>query len=363
MSELKAKYEAIRRAAEEADRALAGALDQRMRAVEELAALRTEDPGGYYSLSRDADVLARVTESVDSFPKGSVRAVVTEVLSVCQRELAPVEVTYEGLDGGFGHLAARKHFGAAATLRGVDSAEEVLSEVERGHCSFGVMPFETSHDGAVTATLNQLARSDVKVCAEIPVPRAFHLLTAEGTTAGISRVFAAAGALNGCAGYLRKHFPDAEVVDAPSGLEAAERAKREPGSAALGTAVVAEVSGLPIALPNIEDVTDRETRYVAVGDDYPPRTGADRTAIALALHDAPGVLFDCLKPFAERKINLDRLETRPARGWEFPYLILMEVDGHITDRNLLAALEALRASSRYVKVLGSYPRVRAEGRP
>jgi chorismate mutase/prephenate dehydratase len=77
--------------------------------------------------------------------------------------------------------------------------------------------------------------------------------------------------------------------------------------------------------------------------------------VALALHDGPGVLSDCLKPFADRKLNIYRLETRPARGWAWRYLILLEVDGHITDRTILAAIEELRTSSRYVKVLGSYP--------
>ena len=76
----------------------------------------------------------------------------------------------------------------------------------------------------------------------------------------------------------------------------------------------------------------------------------------LALHDAPGILIDCLKPFAERGINIYRLETRPARGWEFRYLILIEVDGHLTDRAVLSAIEELRSASLYVKVLGSYPR-------
>ena len=42
---------------------------------------------------------------------------------------------------------------------------------------------------------------------------------------------------------------------------------------------------------------------------------------------------------------------------EFRYLILVELDGHITDRSVLAAVEELRSAGRYVKVVGSYPRV------
>jgi len=120
--------------------------------------------------------------------------------------------------------------------------------------------------------------------------------------------------------------------------------------------VVAEVVSLLPAERSIEDRGDLQTRYVAVGNDLPPRTGADRTALAVATHDAPGVLFDCLRPFADRKVNIHHLETRPARGWDWRYLVLFEVDGHITDRAVLAAIEELRTANRFVKVLGSYPR-------
>ena len=323
--------------------------------MRDLSALREAEPEGYFVPPRDADAIARVSEQARSFPTEGIRPVMTEVLSVCQQIISPAEVAYAGPLGGFGHLAARKHFGAAASLHVFPSGDAVLSEVERGHCSYGVLPFETSSDGAVTSTLNLLARSDVKICAEVPVRRTFHLM-GEGSVEGLRRIYASGAAVTACEHYLSERFPEVDVIDARNGLSAAEKVKGVPEAAALATAVVAELANLPFVERNIEDVSDLHTRYVIVGDDYPPRTGADRTAIVLALHDAPGVLLDCLQPFAERKINLYRLETRPARGWEFRYLILFEVDGHITDRPLLAAIEALRVSSRYVKVLGSYPR-------
>jgi chorismate mutase / prephenate dehydratase len=355
MSNAKQEFEAIRDAALAADTALADALSARARAVLQLAALRARVPEAYFALPRDADVINRLLEQVEVFPRSAVPAVVREVLSACASLVAPIEVVYAGQEGGLGHLAARTHFGSAANLRAVDSPEALQAEIERGHAAFGLLPFETSYDGAVTQTLNLLARCDLKICAEVPIRRAFHLLSRSGDRANVKKIFAAPAALSACEKYLAQHFPGAVVIDTRSHLIAAQQAKADPEAAALGTEVAAELTGLSIVERSVEDIADLDTRYVAVGNDYPPRTGIDRTAVVVALHDAPGVLLDCLRPFADRKINIYRLETRPARGWEFRYLILVELDGHITDRALLAAVEELRSAGRYVKVLGSYP--------
>ena len=345
----------LKAALEDAERALAEALDSRARAVLALGALRTAAPEAYVSLPRDHDVISRMVERVQAFPKDSVRAVMTEVISACNRLLASLEVVYVGQEGGLGHQAARRQFGAAAVLRATEHAEEALAQVERGNAAYAVLPFETSNDGAVTATLNLLARSDVKVCAEIRIRRTFHLLSQSGKREQVAKIYGTSSALAACETYLAGHFPNAVVLEQRNPIAAAQQAQKDPEAAALATDLAAEASGLAYVERSIEDANDLETRYVAVGNDFPPRTGHDRTAVALALHDAPGVLIDCLRPFADRKLNIFRLETRPARGWEFRYLILLEVDGHITDRSVLAAVEDLRASSRYVKVVGSYP--------
>lgn len=358
MSNSKQDFERIREAVESADQALASALNARAQAVQELSELRARAPDAYYTLPRDNDVITRVTERTPNLPKDAARAVMREVLSACTKLIAPIEVVYAGQEGGFGHQAARTHFGASAVLRAVDTAETLVAELERKQAAFGLLPFETSYDGAVTQTLNLLARSDVKICAEVPITRAFHLVSKSGERADVRKIYAAPSALSACEKYLSRSFPEAVLIDTRSHMVAAERATLEADAAALGTDVGAEIAGLSVIEKSVEDVADLDTRYVAVGNDYPPRTGRDRTAVAVALHDAPGVLIDCLRPFADRRINLYRLETRPARGWEFRYLVLLEVDGHITDRTVLASVEELRTAGRYVKVLGSYPRVK-----
>lgn len=355
MVDEKQEIERIRAALDEADAKLADALDGRARAINALAALKASAPEAYFNLPRDQEVVARLVERIRVFPKDAVRPVVTEILSACAQMTAPLVVAYVGQDGGFGHSAARKHYGSSATLRPVETAEEALAEVERGRASFAIVPFETSNDGAVTATLNLLARSDAKISAEIRIQRALRLISQSGERERVAKIYASSSALAASETFLSQNFPNATILDTRTGTAAAQHAREEDDAAALVTELVAKQSGLASVEHAIGDLADLETRYVAVGNDFPQRTGRDRTAVVIALHDAPGVLIDCLRPLADRKLNIYRLETRPARGWAWRYLILVEVDGHVTDRPVLAAIEELRTSSRYVKVLGSYP--------
>lgn len=356
MGDAKDEFARIRAALESADTGLFEALDARARALESYLALRERDPEGYYALPRDEEFIARAHERLSAFPKDLVEPVLRELLGASARIIAPVAVAYLGPEGAFAHTAARRRFGAAAELRAHASVGEVLEEVERGRARFGVVPFETSSDGALTATLQGLLAADVRICGELTLPASYHLMSGTGNARDVEKVYGAPAALAACERYLRTHFPRATVLDVPSGEVAAQFAKGDHGAAAVGTEVVAERYGLRVLRERIEDVTGVETRFAVVGNEHPPRTGRDRTVLALSVHDEPGALYRALAPFADRDINLTRLESRPVRSQAWRYVFFVELDGHVTDRPILAALEDLRSTTRFVKILGSYPR-------
>ena len=346
----------IRTAVEEADDALASALDARARAVKSFITLRTRNPDGYYTLARSAEVLGHLRERVREFPEHGIEYVLREVLSACDAMVRPVRITYAGPEGGRAHEAARKHFGASAQLVALDEVASVVDEVARGEASFGVIALETSSDGAVSATLDALASSDVKICAELTVPVSFHLVSRTGNAADFDKIYLTASAHQACERWLRAHCPRATLIDVSTLSVAAQLAAEDHGAAAIATQTIAEKLSLRFVKEHIEDETGIEVRYAVIGGDLPTRTGTDRTMLAVALHDSPGALYKGLKPFADRGVNLTRLESRPARGEPWRYVFFIELDGHLTDRPVLTATEELRAASRWLKVLGSYPR-------
>lgn len=358
MSDVQDELDRIRAALEAADLAIADALEARALATRALIALRERNADTYFAPPREGDVLAKVRARAPSFPAAGADAVMREVFSASAALMAPVRVAYLGPEGGLAHFGARKQFGTSAELRAFDSVAEVFDEVARGRAMFGVVPLESSIDGAVTATLDALAHSEIKVIGERTVPSSLHLLSKTGSSTDIEKIYAPSSAIALCQRTLRSAFPRAMVIDVPSAVAAADLATEDHGAAALGTEVLVDTHGLRFVKQSVEDQRGGEVRYAVVGLILPSRSGTDRTLITVGVHDTPGALLKVLHPFAERGVNLRRLESRPVSNVAWRYLFFIEVDGHVTDRPIVTALEDLRAASGLVKVIGSYPRPR-----
>ena len=64
-----------------------------------------------------------------------------------------------------------------------------------------------------------------------------------------------------------------------------------------------------------------------------------------------------LKHFAERGITVKKLHSRPVRRETWSYVFYVEIAGHVSERLVVTALEAVKRSTKYLRVLGSFPLV------
>ena len=343
-------------ALEATDRDLVGALNARAKAIHDYNELRAASGDEPLRLPKKAAVIENARKLAEEFPEASIDPVFREVLSACTELIAPEVVAYHGSPGGFAHLAARAHFGHAPTFRPSESVSDVLEAVLHGHATFGVVPLETSSDGAVTATLQGMLATDAKLCAEHSAPVQYQLLSQSGDPVEVIKIYGHSHAIVACERQLRSRYPDAILVDVQSGEAAAHFALADDQAAAVGTSLLKELHGLRLVDDRIEDNPDVRTRFGIVGNRLPSRTGKDRTVLAMAPGDEPGALYRSLQPLADRAINLTRIESRPSRDTDWRHVFFLELDGHITDRAILTGIEELRRIARYAKVLGSYPR-------
>ena len=343
-------------ALEEADRNLVSALNARAKAIQDYNPLRIEAGDEPFRLPKKAYVISKAEELAEQFPVQSIEPVFREVLSACTKLVTPDVVAYFGSPGDLAHAAARGYFGHAPSFRPSESVSDVLDLVHHGHATFGVIPLETSTDGAITATLNGLVSSDAKLCAERIVPLRYQLLSQSGDPAQVLKIYGAAHAIAACERQLRSRYPDAILVDVQSGEAAAHFALGDDQSAALGSPLLKELHALSLIDDRLEHDSAVRTRFGIVGNRLPSRTGKDRTVLAMAPGDEPGALHRALRPLADREINLTRIESRGSPSSEWAHVFFLEMDGHITDRAVLTAVEELRRLARYAKVLGSYPR-------
>jgi len=251
------------------------------------------------------------------------------------------------------------------------SIQAALDAVRTGEAERAIVPIESSVEGAVTATLDELATGpDLAICAELLLPVTFALLARQGT--GLADVKTIGGhpqAQAQCRRWLGAHLPDAEWLPASSNAEAARQAADASLDAALAGAFAAERYGLEILASGVNDVPDAVTRFVVVASPgpVPAATGADRTSlVAFLREDHPGALMELLTEFAVRGINLTRIESRPTGDGLGKYCFSIDCEGHLDDARVGEALMGLRRVCADVKFLGSYPRHdggRAQVRP
>ena len=135
------------------------------------------------------------------------------------------------------------------------------------------------------------------------------------------------------------------------------------GAAAVLSRRAAAGFGLTVLAESIQDVPDNRTKFLVLGTDAAPADGPGgdgiapfRTTLAFGVRNEPGTLLQALRVFADRSINLSKLESRPSRGAAWEYVFWADLDADRTDPNCAAAIEQLAAVATMVRVFGSYQR-------
>jgi prephenate dehydratase len=272
-------------------------------------------------------------------------------------------VAYLGPMGTFTETAARLVLGDDDDQRllACGDINEVLRAVEDGRAGRGVVPIENTLEGSVTATLDALAfDTELLVHGEMELPVTLVAAAPAGTElAQVTEVHSHPVALSACRRWLSTTLPDAERVQAAS----TARAAATVADAATGTwlAIVnplaAERYGLEVVARDIADRGANSTRFVVVGRQLPAPTGWDKTSLVVFIEEnRPGSLLQLLEIFAERDLNLTKIESRPTKAELGEYCFFLDVEGHLADERVGDALAAVKRTHRDVKLLGSYRR-------
>ena len=243
------------------------------------------------------------------------------------------------------------------TITGVGEA------VAAGEIDEGVVPIENSLEGPVTFTLDLLiAQPTLFIRGEIDLPIEHYLLAKPGTVpAEIKVIYSHPQALGQCRQYLEKNYPQAEQMASLSTvLCVTDSFESKVPAAAISPRRASELYDVDILDRGIQDVANNVTRFAVIGlSDHAP-TGDDKTSMAFTLEkDSPGLLHRVLGEFADREINLLKIESRPTKQLLGEYIFLLDCVGHREESPMKEALAALSDPISMLRILGSYPRCKA----
>jgi prephenate dehydratase len=276
-------------------------------------------------------------------------------------------VVYQGEPGAFSEEAVLRAFTPDVARQAVPTWRAVFESVATGEAAGGVVAIESSLAGTIRETydlLDEFFERGVRIVGEVTVPVRLALLALPGQAlAWIERVYSHAQALVQADAFLRSRDWEVLTTYNTAGAARTIAERHERRAAAIASPRVADLYGLEILADDVQSGDENRTRFAILACDgvevpglAPPTGTGRRTTLVFAVRNLPGSLHRCLGAFAARGVNLSRLESRPIRTARWEYLFWVDADADAADPACAAAIEALRAETEMVRILGSYPR-------
>ncbi|WP_038057164.1 prephenate dehydratase [Thermodesulfobacterium hydrogeniphilum] len=347
----------LRKKIDEIDSQIIELLKQRIEIAKKIGEIKEKRGKVSFDLEREKEVLKRIlTLNKGVFPEDTLKVIYSEIIKTCRTIQQKIKVAYLGPEATFSHIAALNHFGTSAELLPVETILDIFEEVSSERVNFGVVPIENSIEGVVATTLDAIYEYGLKVCGEIYESISHHLMNQTGKLEDIKKVLSHPQAIAQCRKWLRKKLPSVPVETVPSTAFAAKWAAVDEKVGAIASLMAAKLYHLQIVAKNIEDIKGNCTRFWIIGKQEMKPTGNDKTSLLFSVADRPGALFAVLKCFAEKGINLTKIESRPSKNEPWKYIFFLDCEGHIKDENIKACIEEIQNYCLQVVWLGSYPK-------
>lgn len=238
------------------------------------------------------------------------------------------------------------------------SIDAAIMSVVKGDSDECVVPVENSLEGSVTITLDILAHVESLFIIRETTHAIRHNLLVNPQNGPVEVIVSHSQALAQCRSYLQEHYPSVLVKAVQSTAEAAFCvASGMPKHAAIGSLRAAELYNLDVAAAGIQDNSYNSTRFLVLGRNPAVlQKGQHKTSIVCQIDGKkPGSLCEILQEFAQRNVNLTRIESRPARTQMGAYIFFLDLDGSLEDYEVSVAVKAVKNKSIWFKSFGSYP--------
>jgi prephenate dehydratase len=231
---------------------------------------------------------------------------------------------------------------------------QTLQAVLDGAAQLAVVPIENSIQGSVTITLDLLWQMSVlQVQQALVLPISHTLISLVSDREAIEVVYSHPQALAQCQGWLETHLPNAKPMATNSTAEALQHLSPSAPTAAIASERAAQMYRLPVLAHSINDHPDNCTRFWVMGLTGSPN--GTHTSLAFSLpKNTPGALVNPLRIFADRTINMSRIESRPTKRSLGEYLFFIDIEADSSQPTVQTALKELEQCTETLKIFGSY---------
>ena len=311
-------------------------------------------PGQFGQLMRDIYVIAPVIgKQLDFGYLDKAKAV--KVMKAARGE-GDRRAAFLGETGTFSHKACTQYFGTEVTTVPTSSFRQIFDAVRDGEVDFGVVPLENSLTGSIHENYDLLLEYDFRIIGEITLRIMHHLIARpEAKLETIKRVFSHPQVFQQCRQFLEQH-PGWELVSAKDTATSVKRIKEGglPTDAAIASNEAARIHGMAVIQEAIETNPRNYTRFVVISTGQLENGPRRKTSLVYSTGNQPGALYETLRIFAEKGINLVKLESRPIHGKPWEYMFYVDLEADIESPSFKPVLDELEKRTDYLRILGSY---------
>jgi len=350
--------EEMRKKIDETDDKIVRLIAERIRESQSIGDEKKKNNKRVEDTAREEIVLAHIKTIAreEKLDEKAIQNIYRQIIK-SSKGIQGIEVAFQGETGAYSEEAAFQYFGHSIMPKPCQTFDAVFEVVENDEVPFGVVPIENSLEGSISRVYDLLLNSSLKVSGELDLHVIHHLIANQSATMDtIKKVYSHPQALNQCQVFLRQIGCEAISTYDTAGSVKMVKEKNIIDGAAVASAHAAEVYGMKIIAREIEDNPNNFTRFFILSKKDSPPTGADKTSIVFSVKHQPGALVNSMKEFADAKINLTKIESRPTRQKAWEYNFYLDFEGHQQDKIVKETLEKMEDHALFLKILGSYPR-------
>jgi chorismate mutase/prephenate dehydratase len=265
-------------------------------------------------------------------------------------------IAFQGERGAFSEDAAIKLFGGNVDFLPCIRLRDVFQAVVEDKVSFGVVPTENSQAGSINETYDLLLAYPLNIYAEVILRVSHCLMALPGEKLdNITAVYSHPQALAQCEEFLSQLKVEITPSYDTAGSAKMIKENQLKGCAAVANRRAADIYGLEVLAPEIENNINNYTKFFAISKQKAEPAERNKTSLVFTTKHVPGALYDILGIFATRSINLTKLESRPSKSKPWEYVFYVDIEGHQDSEVYQKAIKELQSEATFVKILGSYP--------
>lgn len=259
-----------------------------------------------------------------------------------------------GEPGSFTEQAMIEVFGEEITAIHKSTFREIMQEISEGKAAFGILPIENSTTGTVEGMNDLLMEYGVTIIAEHMIKVEQNLLVVPGTKLEeIKTVFSHQQGILQCEKFIRKYDLGTKTDASTSAAAKKIAEEKNPAHAAIAGRRAAEVFGLEILAPEINDEKNNFTRFIVITNQKIYLADADKLSLCLEIKHQVGALYNILANFYYNGLNLTKIESRPIENRNWEYRFFVDVEGNVNSPGVENALAVMKEFASKVSVLGN----------